>query len=300
MSASARRLFACVCVAGCLIVPWWAGSAVADDGLLSIAGSSTVQPIVTRAAKQYQEQRPEVRIVVGGGGSSHGIQAVAHGDVQAGMASRALKPSERDQWPALRPTRIGLAGVALVVHASSPVRGMTSAQVRDVFTGKIANWRQLGGPDASIVLITTNERHGTFDAFCEYFDLEARPEGQQRQTFFRLKGTEESSGRGATLVDGNGPALAAVVTKPHAVSYASLGAALRVIAQGGPVKMLPLDGVTPTEQAVRDGTYRLQRPLLMITRGEPAGEVARFLAYLSGPEGQQIVREMDCLSALGE
>lgn len=300
MSASIRQLFYRLWIVGWLIVPICVEPAVGDDGLLSIAGSSTVQPIVARAAKQYQALRPEVRIVVGGGGSGHGIKAVANGDVQVGMASRALKASEKQQWPELRPIRIGLDGIAIIAHASNPVTEVSSQQIEDAFIGKTSTWRQLGGTDTPLFLVTTNQRHGTFDAFCEHFGLEARQESQDNQLYFRRKGHEESSGHGAQPVDGNGPTLAAVVTKPNALSYASLGTALRVIARGAPVKMLVLDGVAPTENTVRDGSYRLQRPLEVITRGAPAGEVARFLAYLCGPEGQKIISEMDCLPSPGK
>jgi phosphate transport system substrate-binding protein len=290
------------------LVCWLAGllctsAAGEEEVLISVAGSSTVQPIVAQAAKLFQELHPGTRIVIGGGGSAHGIRAVAGDEVQVGMSSRALKESEKRQWPDVRPITIGLDGIAIIVHARNPLRHITTPQVHDLFVGKVGNWRQLGGPDAAVVLVTTNERHGTFEAFNEHFELEARAEGQQGQDkriYFRPKGEEEFSNPGALAVDGNGPALAAVMTKPHALSYASLGAALRVISQGAPIGMLVLDGVTPTERAVRNGTYRPQRSLRVITRGEPPGRLAQFLKYLGAPEGQKIVRELDCLPAAEE
>ncbi len=291
-------------IAGC-----WAGlpcamPAGAEEPLVRVAGSTTLQPIVVQAAKQFHELCPEVTVVVGGGGSGHGIKAVAQGEVQIGMASRALKAAELQQWPELKPVPLGLDGIAIVVHISNPITKITSQQVRDLFVQKATNWQQLGGRAAPVMLVSTNEHHGTFDAFNEHFGLEAWPftgEGGGRRLCFRVKGSAEAPRGGAVAVDGNGPALAAVMTKPYAVSYASLGTVLRVLSRGQvPIKMLALDGVEPTEANLRNGRYPVQRPLLVITRGQPSGVVARFVAYLAGPEGQTIVRNSDYLPVLGQ
>jgi phosphate transport system substrate-binding protein len=287
----------------------WAGllgviPADAEELLIRVAGSTTLQPIVAQAAKQFQELQPEVRVVVGAGGSGHGIKAVAQGEVHIGMASRALKASEVRQWPELKSVPLGLDGIAIIVHASNPVATITSQQVRSLFMERITNWRRLGGPDAAVRLVSTNEQHGTFDAFVEHFGLEARSsagENTSRRLYFRDKDGTESSGEGALSVDGNGPAMAAVMTKPYAVTYASMGAALRVLSRGqAPIKMLVLDGVEPSEANLINGRYPVQRPLQIVTRGEPSAAVARFAAYLAGPQGQAIMRRFDYLPVSGK
>ncbi len=265
---------------------------------IRIAGSSTVHPIVEQAVKVYQETHPEARFIVGAGGSSRGIQRVGDGEVELGMASRALKDKEKTKYPQLEPCQIARDGIVIIVHATNPVQQITRQQVRDIFTGKITNWRELGGDDAPINVVSTNQRHGTFGAFNEHFDLEARAEGTEGSTqYLFFKETEEPaySSHQVQAVDGNKPVLAAVVTKPNGVSYASLGSALRVIERGVPVKMLSLDGVAPSEAAVLDGSYPVQRPLILLTNGKPEGEVKDFLGFLLGPKGQAIVEAMDCI-----
>ena len=97
-------------------------------------------------------------------------------------------------------------------------------------------------------------------------------------------------------MDGNSPVLAALAREPNGLAYASIGFALRRIAAGAPVKILDVDGVTPTMATVRNGTYAAQRPLLVITKGKPAADVDLFLHYLVSPAGRQIVEDMDCIS----
>jgi phosphate transport system substrate-binding protein len=260
---------------------------------VSIAGSTTVLPVVAVAIKEYRALHPDREFVLGGGGSGNGIKAAAAGAVQIGMSSRALKASETSAG--LVPVPIGYDGIVLVVHARNPLEGVSSQQVAAIYTGAIANWKELGGADAPIKVISTNERHGTFDGFREHFHLEARPEGQEgggKYLSFRTIGGQFGPVK-ALALDGNEAVLASMMTKPNAFAYTSLGAALRVLAAGNtPVKMLKLDGRSPSVATVLDGTWPVIRPLLVLTLGSPQGEAKAFIDFLTSSEGQRIVERV--------
>jgi phosphate transport system substrate-binding protein len=258
---------------------------------ISIAGSSTVKPVVEKAVKSFKTQHPDVDFVVGGGGSGHGVKSAGKGEVQIGMASRNIKDKETAQFPDLKPVKIGIDGIAIVVNKKNPINSITSDQVRDIFTGKITNWKDLGGEDAPIALISTNSHHGTFDAFCKGFELSGSESG--RTLSFAPKGGGPSGDVTAKAVDGNKAVLAGIMTQPTGISYASLGAALSMAAKGAPIKVLSLDGVAANEQSVVSGAYPVQRSLLLITNGDPEGPAAEFIEWMTGSDGQQIVKELE-------
>ena len=287
-------------VVRCLVIPVLAVAACSNQACaeqVTVAGSTTVQPVVAAAAKEFEKGHPDVHFLIGAGGSGHGIKAVAGGQVQIGMASRALKSEEKDQNPDLAAFRIGLDGVVLVVHVDNPVKQMTRQQIVDIYTGKITNWKEVGGPSLPIYLVSTNERHGTFDAFVDHLHLEAQPEGHEggsKRLFFKNKGAAAYGEVSAQAVDGNEHVLAALSTKPGSVGYTSFGAAQRIISRTDTrLKMLDFDGVRPSENAILGGAYRLQRPLLVVTKGRPSGTVAAFIGFLQGAEGQRIVKDLD-------
>lgn len=265
---------------------------------IRIAGSSTVRPLIERAVELYAPHHPKVQIIVGGGGSGRGIRRVGQSEVEIGMASRAVKDSELVEFPSLVRYPIGADGIALLVRADNPLENITTQQVRDVFSGKVTNWRALGGYDAPIRLISTNSRHGTFGAFCDHFGFEAEEEGTDgsvKRLRFKTAEQQEFLEASALAVDGNKPSLAAIMTKPDGLSYASVGSALRAIDRGVPLKMLRLDGVAPTEANLVDGSYRLQRPLLLLTNGVPRPAVKQFLDFVRGEVGQRLIRKLDCI-----
>lgn len=258
---------------------------------IRVAGSTTVKPILDEAASRYRKDHPDVEIIIGAGGSERGIERVGNGEVQIGMSSKAIKPEDKQRYPDLNCVTIGHDGIALIVHAANPVRRVTSQQVRDVFTGRIANWRQLGGDDSPIVLVSTNENHGTFQVFCEHFGLEGSKVGRG-PLVFKAKGAPTHVSPTVRLVDGTKPVLAELLTRQNGISYVSLGAVLRLHEEGTPLQVLELDGVQPTLVTVRGGTYTLQRPLVLMTNGLPRGPVKDFLDYVVGPEGQALVQAL--------
>lgn len=254
-------------------------------GEVTIAGSSTVKPIVDKASSGFSASHSGTKLVIGGGGSGHGVKAAASGEVAIGMASRALKDSEKAAYPNLKAVKFAIDGIGIIVHKSNPVSQLTTDQVRDIFTGKISNWKEVGGKDAPIELLSAGSQHGTYEVFCEHFGFEAG-EDAGMITF-----TANGASAKAKSLDGNKKVLAGVMTKPNAISYASLGIALTLAEKGAPVKAVALDGVAPEPAHVVDGQYKLQRALYFLTNGEAAGEAAAFIEYMLGSKGQELAKE---------
>ncbi len=256
---------------------------------IAVAGSDTVLPIARKAAAAYTAQHPDVKFAIGGGGSSKGIRSVGAGEVELGMASRAMKAKEKKAHPSVVAHRIGVDGIALVVHKSNPVANLTTAQVRGLYSGAIQNWSEVGGEDSPVKLVTYHELHGTYGVFEKKVGLqgEARKGAGERQVVFRAEGGTTSGT--ALALNGAKPSLAAVLTKPNAIAYSALAAARELADKGAPLKVLSLDGVQPTKATLFDGSYTLQRGLYVLTKGAPTGTVAGFVKFLMGSEGQAIV-----------
>jgi len=260
--------------------------------LITTAGSSTIHPIVDDAAKAFSKQHPNVRFVVGGGGSSHGVKAVGTNEVNIGQASRDIKDKEMKDYPNLVPFKIGLDGVAIIVNAGNPLNAITKKQVQDIYTGKISNWKELGGNDSPILLITKEEGRSTLELFLHYFELESKQsgEGKDARTVHKTKDDAAFSTNQAILIGPNKEAISNVITKPNAIAYVSVGTAQEIANKGGRVKLLDLDGVKATIANVGNETYPLRRPLHVVTNGQPQGSVKDFIDFLLSDEGQKIVQ----------
>ncbi|MGE0822899.1 MAG: phosphate ABC transporter substrate-binding protein [Candidatus Binatia bacterium] len=235
---------------------------------LTLAGSSTVQPVAEVLAQAFEKTNPNVKIDVHGGGSSVGISAPQTGLADVGMVSRALSAAERQ---VLVPTRFAVDGIGLIVHATNPLTGLTSPQVVDIYTGALASWQSLTGAPAAIVVINKEAGRATLELFEDYFHLAGR--------FVH----------NALIIGPNGQAIAAVAGNPDAIAYVSIGAADVAIKQGTPIKLVMLDGVRPSSTNVQNGTYQLTCPLHFVTVGAPRELAKRFLDFVLTPEGQRIV-----------
>lgn len=259
-----------------LLLPGAAGVLSAADSI-TVAGPTTVKPVVDAAVAQYKKKSPGVDFVVGAGGSGQGIQLVTKGSVAIGMSSRPLTAAEKAQSPDVAQYQVGLDGIAMVAGKANAVSKLTRQQVQDIYAGKITNWKDLGGAPAPIVLYTMSTKHGTHDVFAEYFGLETN-----------------ESGAGASLIASHRPkGEAAFLTNPNALGYVSIGIAAPVVQKGAPVRLHDPEGVTPTEASGKAATYPPTRPLLLLTKGEAKGKVREFIDFLCGPEGQAIVRQPD-------
>jgi phosphate transport system substrate-binding protein len=226
---------------------------------VTLAGSTSLQLVAERWAETYAA----AAVTVQAGGSTAGIRAARDGTADIGMSSRQLGAEER---AGLRETVVAVDGIVVVVHPRNPVRGLTRAQLRALFAGRVRSWQGVGGADAPVVVVTREEGSGT------------------RATFEALVMGEEPVAQRALVTAFSGGLRRMVADDPDAVGYMT-------ISQIGPgVRVLAVDGVAPTERAIASGAYPLHRPLLFVTRPTPPPPVGAFMRWVLSPAGQAVVR----------
>jgi phosphate transport system substrate-binding protein len=236
------------------------------EGTIQIAGGTAHIPVMNDAAKAIMTAHPKIRILVEGGGSGIGVQKVGEGLVDIGNTGRPLTDTEVAKY-GLKSFPFALDGVAVVVHPSNPVSNLTAQQVRDIFSGAITRWKDVGGNDAPIHLFTRDEASGTREVFWEKA---------------LKKGSVASS---ANVVASNGAMKVAVSQDKDAIGYAGIG---HVDAS---VKGIVLDGVAPTQENAMNGSYPVTRKLYMNTKGEPKPLVKAFIDYILSPDCLEIVKK---------
>lgn len=244
------------------------GAAQTADKLV-LTGSSTIAPMAAELGKRFEQQHPGVRVDVQSGGSSRGVQDARKGLADIGMVSRALKPDEAD----LAGTVIARDGVAVILHSQNPVVALSEAQVIGIYTGQIRNWREVGGKDAPITVINKAQGRSTLELFLAYFKLEAP----------QIK---------ASIVIGdNEQGLKTLAGNPNAIGYVSVGSAESAVANGQPIKLLPLAGVAATTDNIANGSFPLARPLLLVTKGSPTGLAKSFVDFAHAAANDDLVHE---------
>jgi phosphate transport system substrate-binding protein len=260
------------------------GATPATGGLASIQnkGSDTMVNVALAWAEAYREIRPGVEVAVTGGGSGTGIAALINQTVDMANASRQIKPEELAQAMAngVEPVEHVVAGdaIAIVVHLSNPVDGLTIPQLSDIFSGRITNWRQVGGEDRPIVLLSRESNSGTHVFFLEEV---VRQGSAEDKTLFSADTLLMPSSEGIS---------AEVRQNPNAIGYDGLG---YVTPDQKVVAVARAEGaayVLPRVESVKDGSYPIARPLYIYTVGQPQGAIAAYLAWILSPEGQAIVQ----------
>lgn len=240
----------------------------ADNSTVTVSGSTTVQPLAEKLAEAFMTENTGVRIDVQGGGSSVGVKAAGEGTSDIGMASREVKESELAEFPSLKIFVIARDGIAIVAHPDVSVSDLTVEQVRDIFSGKITNWKDLGGVDQNIIVVSREEGSGTRGAFEEM-----------------VMGKDALIAATAILQPSNGSIRTTVSTTPFSIGYLSFGYL------DNTVKSISVGGVAPTEPNAAKGSYPIVRPLNMLTNGEPMGAVKSFLDFILSDAGQKLVVE---------
>jgi phosphate transport system substrate-binding protein len=258
---------------------------------VDIVGSTTVEPIMSAAAKVFTAAHPEVNITVHGNGSENGIALAAAGKVAIGMISRPLNDADRKDHPDLVDTAIGSDGLVFIVPTAVTATRITSDQVRGIYTGAITNWLAVGGTDGPIVPIGRDQSHGSAKVFADFFHLEAAEEflGAAPMIHERLSGSATPGTVVVLVTSSNNESLDQVRRHPGSIGYCSAAEAAAEIAKGAPIHILSLDGVAGTTAAIRDGTYPLRRPLVLVTKGPPRGTAKAIIDFMLSPAGQQIV-----------
>lgn len=234
---------------------------------LRIAGSSTMAPLVAAIAQRFHVLHPKVEIKVESGGSGRGLADARAGKVDIGMVSRALGEADRDLYS----LPIGRDGVAVVIHGTNPVRALSSRQVADIYTGRINNWKQVGGRNAPIVVIKSEEKRSSSELFSQYFRLQ----------YADLK---------SQIVAGDNPERIGLMLKhPNAILYMSVGEAERNAQKGVPLKLLPVEGVAASSRSIRSGDYPIARPLTLVTKSIPSGLAKGFIEYAASAHVADLV-----------
>ena len=246
------------------------GSETVVQESISVGGSTSVTPLMELFQAEYAGLHPNVTITISGTGSGDGITGAAGGIYDIGMSSRELRPAEIGTG--LDPLVIAIDGIAIIVNNSSPVSNLSLEQVRDIYTGTISRWEQLGvaanGKTGGIAVISREPGSGTRGAFQEILDF-----------------TDANLVSNVIILDGTGGIRAAVAGNPDAIGYISAGSV------DASVKALQAEGAAPTEANLRNGSYKIARPFVLITRtGVPPAPATRaFLDWIMGPQGQAIV-----------
>lgn len=241
---------------------------------ITIKGSNTMVILAQSWAETYMKENPGLVIQVSGEGTGTGIAALINGGTDICEASRPMKDVEKDQVRSrhgkdVKEISVALDGIAICVHQSSPIQSLTEAQLKAIFTGRITNWRDVGGKDEKIVAYSRDNSSGTYQFFKEH-----------------VLGNEDFAREVQTL-PGTGAIINAVSKDPASIGYSGIGYAsgIRVVPVRRDEKN---DAVAPSLDTVRSGQYPLSRDLFFYTTGEPAGDVKAFIDWVLGPEGQKI------------
>lgn len=243
-------------------------ASVSLGGRLTIAGSSTVAPLVGEIAKRFEMLHPDVRIDVQTGGSSRGIADVALDRVDIGMTSRELRTSE---MTGVRSHVLAIDGVAMLVHADNTLTGLTDDQVRDLLRGVASHWSQIGGSDRPVTLVNRANGRGETDVVLGHLGLDpaqVKPD----------------------LVAGeNQHAIKTVASDPAAVTFISLGAAELEAQRGVPIKLLAWNGVPATIDHVAAERFPVRRRLILVTADAPRPLVAAFVDFARSDQIMDLV-----------
>lgn len=234
------------------------------SGTVSTDGSTSMEKVIGALGEAFMATNDDVTFTYNPTGSGSGITAVAEGRCDIGLSSRALKEDEKAQG--LTETTLALDGIAVIVNPENPVDDLTLEQIAKIYTGEISNWKDVGGNDAEIVLIGREAGSGTRDGFESITDTAEACRYRQELT-------------------STGDVITTVAQNPNAIGYASLAAVEDT------VKSLSVDGVQPSEDTVKDGSYAIQRPFVLVTRTDaPLSDPAQaFFDFATSADAASII-----------
>lgn len=235
-----------------------------EKGTVKISGGTAHIPVMKETARLIMTANPDIRITIAGGGSGVGIKQVGEGLVDIGNTGRKPTDDEIKRYN-LKLFMWAVDGVALIVNPKNKVRSLSKAQTADIFSGKIDNWKALGGEDRKINLYTRDEASGT------------------REVFWEKALGKGSIAKSANVVVSNGAMKSAISQDPYAIGYVSVGHIDKTVVP------VTFDGVEPTIATVKSGKYAVSRGLYSNTKGDPVPLTKKFLDLLFTDEGQKIV-----------
>ncbi len=247
-------------------------------------GSDTIVNLALAWAEAYQKVNPDLRISVSGGGSGTGIAALINKTTDIANASRKIKDEERQsaQQNGVDPYEIEIArdAIGVIVNPENPIQQLTLQQISDIYSGKITNWKDVGGEDRPIVLLSRESNSGTHVYFLEQV---VRLGKSQDKTLFSPD---------TLLLPSSEGIMAEVRQNPNAIGYDGLGYITPDVKTLAIASKAGGEYVKPSIETVNNGKYPIARPLFMYTPGKPQGEVKTYLDWILGPEGQKIVGQL--------
>ena len=246
--------------------------AASVSGTVSTDGSTSMEKVIGALSESYMAANKDVTVNYNPTGSGAGITAVQEGTCDIGLSSRALKDEEKAAG--LKETVLAYDGIAIIVHPDNPVSDLSIEQIAKLYTGEITNWKDVGGSDAEAVLIGREAASGTRDGFESITGTKDKCQYRQELT-------------------STGDVITAVSQNPDAIGYASL-AAIK-----DSVKALSVDGVTPSETTVKDGSYPVQRPFVLVTvEGKALSAAAQsFFDYATSADAADIIAKAGAVAA---
>lgn len=265
--------------------PPGSAEANADSGrIIQNKGSDTLVNLALAWAEAYRAVQPNVSIAVTGGGTGTGIASLINGTVDIANASRALTESEIEQARAngIEPVEhlIAIDALAVIVNPANPVNQLTVDQLADIFTGRITNWKDVGGNDQSIVLVSRESNSGTHVYFLEEV---VRKGEKDNSDIFASRTLLMPSSVGIT---------SEIQRNPRAIGYDGLGYITDHEKMLAIAKDAQSPYVLPSVASGSDGSYSIARGLFMYTAGEPTGSIADYIAWIKSPAGQQVVADL--------
>ena len=241
----------------------------AISGTIKLSGSTSMEKLAKALGEDFTAKNPDVTVDVQLGGSSAAITNVNDGVSDIGNMSRDLKDDEKSMG--FTEYKVALDGIGVIVNPSNTVEDLSLEQLAQIFTGEITNWSEVGGEDAQIVVVGREAGSGTRDGFESIVGVEDACKYQQE-------------------LNETGQVQNAVASTPGAIGYVSTD----YINEN--VKAVNVEGVAPSAETIKDGSYKLQRNFIMITKGDEKPEVKAFLDYVLSDEGQAVVEQVGCFS----
>ena len=236
---------------------------------VTAAGSTAFQPFAEKLAEQFMAKQPDIAVTIQGGGSALGIQAALSGAAQIGMADLVQLPPEAQ---ALTAVVVARDGIAVVVNNANPVKNLAIEQIRGIFNGKIRNWKELGGADHAITVVSREAGSGT------------------RSSFEKIV-KDVALTKDAIIQDSNGTIRETVIMDANAIGYLSHGLLNEKL------KAVTVQGTSCTTEEVVAGRYPLVRPVYLLTKGEPTGACKAFIDYVCSAEGQKTIKDSGLIPA---
>jgi phosphate transport system substrate-binding protein len=247
------------------------GTAAFAKDTIVVNGSTTVLPIGQATAEAYMKKDANVNISISGGGSGNGIKALIDKTTQIAMSSRDMKKEEIElaKSKGVNPVehKVAIDALTPLVHPSNPVASLTIEQLSLIYQGKITNWKEVGGKDLQIVVISRDTSSGTYESW-------------QEKVLHKEKVTPR-----AQLQASSGAIVQAISKNRYAIGYVGIGYVNKS------VKAVKVNGIEANDKNALNGTFPIARPLFMYTDGEPKGAVASYLKFVKGADGQKIVKK---------